>query len=65
MANFSHFHPSTIEDFAQIFELADIIFKEKSSTINIRKGMFLIYVQKHSFSNIACKLWKLKFPEAC
>ena len=33
------------EDYAQIFELADLICK-------------------HSFSNIACKLWKLKFPEA-
>ena len=27
--------------------------------------LLAIYVQKHSFSNIACKLWKLKFPEAC
>ena len=32
--------------------LADLIFKEKSQTINIRKGMFL---------KIACKLWKIKF----
>ena len=41
------------ESFVQIFMLADLIFKEKSQTINIRKGMFL---------NIN---WKIKFPEAC
>ena len=29
------------ENFAQIFMLADSIFKEKSQTINSRKGMFL------------------------
>ena len=49
---------------------ADLIFNEQSQTINIRKGMFLninclaIYVQKHSVSNIACNLWKIKFSEA-
>ena len=49
---------------------ADLIFNEKSQTINIRKGMFrninclAIYVQKHPVSNIACNLWKIKFPEA-
>ena len=43
---------------------ADLIFNEKSQTINIRKGMFLninclaIYVQKQPVSNIACNLWK-------
>ena len=41
------------EDFAQIFELADLIFKEKSSTINIRKGMFLnINCLQFMFRNI-------------
>ena len=51
---------------------ADLIFNEneKSQTINIRKEIFLninclaIYVQKHSVSNIACNLGKIKFPEA-
>ena len=49
---------------------ADLIFNEKSQTINIRKGMFLninclvIYDHKHSVSNAACNLWKIKFPEA-
>ena len=48
------------ENFVQIFMHADLIFNEKSQTINIRKGMFLninclaICVQKHSVSNIAC-----------
>ena len=61
------------ENFVQIFMHADLIFNEKSQTINISKGMFLninclaiykaIYVQKHSVSNIACNLWKIKFPE--
>ena len=47
-----------------MFMHADLIFNEKSQTINIRKGMFLninclaIYVQKHSVSNIVCNLWK-------
>ena len=30
-----------LKNFVQIFMLADLIFKEKSDTINIRKGMFL------------------------
>ena len=53
-----------------MFMHADLIFNEKSQTINIRKGMFLninchaIYVQKHSVSNIAGNVWKIKFPEA-
>ena len=56
-----------LENFVQIFMRSDLIFKEKSQTINIRKGMFqklsehkllAIYVRKHSFSNIACNLWK-------
>ena len=57
-------------NFVLIFMHADLIFNEKSQTINIRKGMLLhincnaIYVQKHSISNIACNLWKIKFPEA-
>ena len=38
---------------------ADLIFNEKSQTINIA-----IYVQNHSISNIACNLWKIEFPEA-
>ena len=58
------------KNFVQIFMYADLIFNEKSQTINIRKGMFLninclvIYDQKHSVSNVACNLWKIKFPEA-
>ena len=36
---------------------ADLIFNKKSQTINIRKGILLV-------SNIACNLWKIKFPEA-
>ena len=50
-----------LENFEQIFMRSDLIFKAKSQTINIRKGMFLniaIYVRKHSFSSIACNLWK-------
>ena len=31
----------------------------------LKRKVSAIYVQKHSFSNIACKIWKLKFPEAC
>ena len=27
--------------------------------------LLAIYVQKHSFSNIACNLWKIKIPDAC
>ena len=30
-----------LENFVQIFMHSDLIFKEKSQTINIRKGMFL------------------------
>ena len=26
--------------------------------------LLAIYVQKHSIPNIACNLWKIKFPEA-
>ena len=41
------------EDFAQIFELADLIFKEKSLTINVRKGMLLnINCLQFMFRNI-------------
>ena len=40
-ADFSHFFPSTIRNFAQIFMLVVLIFKETFQTINIRKGMFL------------------------
>ena len=36
--------------------LADLIFKEKSQTINVRKGMFL--------NIIFLQLWKVKSPEA-
>ena len=39
---------------------ADLIFNEKSQTINIRKESE--HAQKHSVSNIACNLWKIKFP---
>ena len=65
-------HPQ-FENVVQICMLADLIFKEKSQTINIGKvilvninckQMFYVF-QKHSFYNIACNLWKIKFPKAC
>ena len=53
--DFNHFHPLTIQKYVQIdlFMLADLIFREKSETINIRKRMFLnIYCLQFMFRNI-------------
>ena len=42
MANFSHLHPPTNQYFFEkILTVTDLIFKEDSQTINIRKVMFL------------------------
>ena len=52
------FNHRQFENFVQILMLADLIFKEKSNTINIRNGMLLIInlnCLKHSLSNIASK----------
>ena len=38
---FAIFIHRQLENFVQIFMCSDLIFKEKSQTINIRKGMFL------------------------
>ena len=57
--------------FECIFDRADLIFKKKISNHKYKRRnvsehkLNAIYVQKHSFSNIASNLWKIKFPEAC
>ena len=52
------------ENFVPIFMLADLIFFKRERNVSEHK-LLAIYVQKHSFSNIACNLWKIKFSEAC